>query len=360
MKKVIRSIKENEPLIYRTSVRIGGSAQYFIEAHSIDNLINAVRWANESGLPVTLLGAGTNVLISDSGILGLVIRNYAEELNIADKESKKTDAEPKKQKSTAADSKHSSRWESDQKKGTFRGIEFKDLDYDESKYPRIDVEIESGASLPKTINYLLDRGITGLQWFAGIPGTIGGAVFNNIHGGSHFLSEYIKEVEVLDSEGNNKSLKTEDLGMDYDKSRFHHSQELILKTKLTLSKGDVRRAKSTALEWRKRKSIQPKNSPGCVFKNISREDREKLGYPTTSTGYIIEHVLKMSGYSEGDAKISDVHANFIVNTGNATAEDYLKIIKMVRRRAKNETGLSLEPEIVFLGFDPEEIQSLYF
>jgi UDP-N-acetylmuramate dehydrogenase len=342
------NIKKQEPLLFRTSVRIGGPAEYFIDAYTEEEIAKAIAWARSEDIPVTLLGGGTNILISDNGIPGLVVRNHTSSITIVKERSPEDIV-----------SQDPYRWESDKKKGTFRGIEFCDLDYDESLYPRVEVLVDSGVSLQKAINYLLDQGITGLQWYSGIPGTIGGAVFNNIHGGTHFLSEVIEKVEVIDVSGERKWIDIEELGMEYDSSRFHRSDEIITKTKFKLFKGDAERSKYIADEWKKRKKIQPRNSPGCAFRNISQEDRQIRGYPTTSTGYIVEHVLNMSGYRIGDAKVSEAHANFIVNEGDATAEDYLTIIKNIIRIAKEKAGIKLEPEIVLLGFDESEIEGVY-
>lgn len=340
--------KLNEPLSKHTTLKIGGPADILFEAHSIEELIYAAGKAKKLKVPVTIIGWGSNILVSDNGIRGLVIKNMSRNIKIKGEKPAQSKSQNESQKITA-------RWESDRKKGSFK-YEFKDLDYDETDKPRIEAILDSGVSLPYAINYLIDKGITGLQWFAGIPGTIGGAVFNNIHGGSHFLSEYLIKVKVLDKDLKVKELDMEDLGFDYDKSRFHDSEEIILQATFSLFKGDAQRAKATTLEWAKRKSIQPKNSPGCTFANISQEEKERLNYPTTSVGYIVEHVLKMSGFQIGNAAISKQHHNFIVNKGKATAKDYLAVMKEIYKRTKKQIGIRLVSEIFLIGFDKEEIK----
>jgi UDP-N-acetylmuramate dehydrogenase len=196
---------------------------------------------------------------------------------------------------------------------------------------------------------LFKQGVTGLQWYARVPGTIGGAVYNNIHGGSHTFAEILKKVVVLNKHGSIKTISGKELRLGYDKSRFHVSGEVILEATLVLKMGDVKRARKTASEWKKRKEIQPMNSAGCVFKNISEEDRAVLGYPTTSVGYIIEHVLNMSGFAIGGAAIAKEHHNFIVNTGKATAKDFLAVRDEVARRARESVGIELEDEIMRVG-----------
>ena len=113
--------------------------------------------------------------------------------------------------------------------------------------------------------------------------------------------------------------------------------------------GDKDRAKAVVSELAKRKSIQPMNSAGCVFKNITDEDKERLGYPTAATGYIVERVLKMTDFKVGGAKVSSAHHNFIVNDGGASAKDFLAVRDEVIKRAKESIGVDLESEIIHLG-----------
>lgn len=333
--------KLNEPLAKYTTVGIGGPADILFTATNKAELTNAIIKARELEIPITILGGGSNVLISDKGIRGLTIRVLENNIQIGDTNSKKT-TENDTQKFVA-------RWESDSTVGTFK-YEFADLDYDESDKERVEVTLSAGTGLQYAIRYLIEQGITGLQWYSYIPGTIGGAVYNNLHGGTHFLGEVIEEVEVLTPDNQIKILTNNDLKNDYDKSRFHDSKEIILSAKLKLFKGDTKKATYVVNEWAARKGKQqPMNSPGCVFGNITQEDKERLGYPTTSVGFVVEHPLKMSGFRIGDAMIATTHHNFIVNAGNATAKDYLAVINEIKKRAKKEIGIELVPEIVMLG-----------
>ncbi len=342
-------LKRNFPLSYLTSIKIGGPADLLFTAQSKESLKESILLARQYDIPVTILGGGTNVLISDKGIRGLVIRNMSSHFEILGKV--KSGIKIKKQQA---------RWNSDNAKGTFRGIDFRDLNYDESELPQVRVLMDSGVSLSGIIYKMIESGLTGLQWYAGIPGTIGGAVHNNIHGGEHFFSELIEEVEIMTLDNRILKMSYKDLGLDYDKSRFHQSGEIILTVKLRLYLGDVKRAKFTADEWKKRKKIQPRNSPGCVFKNITLEDKNRLGYPTTSIGYLVEHILKMLGYRSGDIGISQVHGNFIINHGKASARDFLKVVRELKKRAYEIAGLDLEPEIFFLGFDKNELKGVTY
>ena len=341
-----RKAKTNELLAKRTYLKIGGPADLYFEAENTSEFKKAISEAQKLKVPITPLGDGSNILISEKGIRGLVLVNRSNEIVILGEEKEKTRISAVKPEY---------RWESDSKEGTFK-YEFSDLDYDESDQPRIKVKMDSGVNLSRATGYLLGKGITGLQWYAGIPGTIGGAVFNNIHGGTHFISEVIDKVSVVNPKGDKLALGIKDLGADYDKSRFQESGEVIIDVTFLLFRGNVAKAEYVRYEWAKRKSLQPRNSPGCAFHNLTQEQKEKLNLPTTSVGFVIEHLLKMTGFRIGDAAISKGHHNFIINEGNATAKDYLAVMKTIYRKAKEELGIELVPEIFLLGFDMDEIE----
>lgn len=334
-------IKRNIPLAPYTTLRIGGPAEMLVEVHGAQELLEMVGSAQAESIPVTILGEGSNVLISDNGIRGLVVINKSDALTIAEQLSP---ASPVKILSITP------RWQSDHLKGTFK-YEFADLDYDESNAPTVSVKVDSGASLPNVLHTVLTHGVTGLQWFSGIPGTIGGAVINNIHGGTHFFHEYVQSVRLLTAKGDENEIQNKDFRIDYNRTNFQKSGDTIVSVTLALKNGDAKRARSVAGEWARRKSIQPRNSPGCAFGNITAEEQTRLGYPTTSVGYIVEHVLKMTGYRAGDAAISTAHHNFIVNEGHATAKDYRAVMNEIARRTKEECGITLISEIFLLGFE---------
>jgi len=331
--------KLNESLAPYTTVRIGGCADILYFAKSKDDFRKIVSRCNKYNIQCFVLGGGSNTLISDEGYRGVIIKPEFSSITIGEE----------KIVHTPSNKKIEARWQSDNTRGTFRGTEFKDLDYDESDCEKVPVTVEAGMLLQPFIKYTINNGLTGMQWYAYIPGTIGGAVFNNLHGGTHFLSEVIIEVTVCNQQGEVFKLPSDELGFEYDKSVFQKQHLYILEVTLALNKGDAARAEYVYNEWFKRKSATQKmNSVGCVFANISNEDKERLGYPTTSVGYIVEHVLKMSGFRVGDAVISPTHHNFILNEGKATAKDYLAVINEIKKRAKEEIGLDLKTEIVYL------------
>ena len=335
-------IKRNIPLAPYTTLHIGGPAQLLFEAESASELAEAIRSAHAERVPVTVLGEGSNVLVSDKGIAGLVIINRSQSILI---EKRGDPAAPKSDRPQT--SRH---WQLDSTKKSIH-YDFTDLDYEESALPTSRVTIESGVSLPYATNFLFEHSLTGLQWYAGIPGTIGGAIVNNIHGGTHLFDEHLESVTVLTPRGRKQTITKDKLRNAYNASRFHSSGETILSASFYFPRGDVNKAKYVASEWAKRKAIQPRRSPGCAFTNLTAEDQQRLGLPTNATGYLIEHVLKMTGYRVGDAAISQAHHNFIVNEGNATAEDFLAVMKEIQFRAEKECGVELKPEIFMLGFE---------
>lgn len=348
------SYKKDEPMSLHTTFRIGGKADYFVDVREEDKLRNLIIELEKNKIPYIVLGWGSNVLVSDDGIRGVVIRNRVKEFRLrsSDKKTHKESKEFNKKSEIRLDQ------ISEKERGIYS---FMDLDYDESDIKdEVLVEVSAGMDMPELITKTLDMGLTGLQWYAGIPGTVGGAVFNNIHGGTHLFEEVFEEAEVINIENLKVEKKSkQDMKFDYDESYLHKSGDIILSVTLRLKKGDKDRAIYTAKEWYQRKAIQPRNTPGCVWKNISNEAKIKNGFEANATGYIIDQKLGWRGKKKvGDAIISDKHANFIENLGRASAMDVLKIMKDTRDEIYKKYGIKLESEIIFLGFisrNPDEV-----
>jgi len=370
-------IKQNYPLAPITTLKIGGPADIYIQTTSQPEFIKLLKFLStyeignqpsqqflsaqrtrtsikdrgspkvastakirsqaDNNIPITILGNASNVLISDSGIRGIVIKNSSSSIKILSKTTKtnfsKTDTH---------------RTENEPEKY----LDFSKIDYDESGFPQIKVQISSGTSLPHAINYLLDKGITGLQWFAYIPGTIGGAIVHNAHGGSYHISDYLINVKVFNlATGKTIIYSKSKLPWQYQTSYFlNHPQMIILSANFNLFLGDVNRAKLSRDAWIAQKSkVQPVNSAGSVFANPPLDICQKIWGEQKSTGWIIDHELNLKGYKIGGAQISPLHANFIVNNGSATSKDYLSLIKLVQNQAKSKFGFDLKHEIKLLG-----------
>jgi UDP-N-acetylmuramate dehydrogenase len=322
-----------------TTVKIGGPADIFINTKTNHQFKRVLRTLAEfKAENITILGNGSNVLISDSGIRGVVVKNSSKKIKILNDSNKH-------QKLGVI---NSHRTENDPTKY----LNFDKLDYDESDCSTVNVEFSSGVFLPYALNYLFDHGVTGLQWFAYIPGTIGGAVWYNIHGGKYHFSDFMESITVFDIQAGclKKYLKSE-LNWDYDQSFFQlHPELVIVSVVLRLFRGDTERAKYTAQSWIEQKTkVQPINSLGSVFKNPSLKDCLKVWGEQKTAGWIIDHELNWKGKSVGNAQISEKHANFIVNNGHASATEYYTLTKSVQDEVQKRFGIKLEIEAKLLG-----------
>lgn len=303
----------NEPLAKHTYMKIGGPADQFVEVMSKDDLIEAVRYAIKDKIPYIVIGGGSNVLVADKGFRGLIIKNKTSHIQL---------------------------------KGFAGGVQNGKVDLKE-----VLVEAESGVPANLLIRYTLDQGLAGLEEMLGLPGSVGGAVYNNSHHLDKLWGDHIVEVEVIDGEGKLKKYSHDDLNLAYDYSILHKTKETVLTATFQLVKGDKTKLWEVATEAVKRRSAtQPlgKPSSGCMFKNISLADKMRLGVPTLSVGYLIDK-SGLKGMRVGGASVSDVHANFIVNDGSATSSDVLSLIKEVKKIIKEKYGVNLELEVIPIG-----------
>lgn len=336
----------DEPMARYTTVGIGGPADMLVVANNSRDLESLIKAAQEFEVPVTVFGGGSNILVADEGIRGLVVIARGGDYEIQGKR------EVKKSKDDSPDA----RWGLD---GQTARYLFEDLDYDETDLDTVRVVVDAGINVQQFMYNVFDEGLTGLQWYSGIPGTFGGGVFNNVHGGTHFISEVVNFVEVLTPRGETRRYKVDEINPDYNWTIFHENNDYILRVGLDLYLGDPKKAKYVADEWRARKhKVQPQKSTGCVFANISSELKEEMGFPTTSVGYIIERELCMTDFRLGNVLISPKHHNFIVADGEACASDYVKIIKEITQRAKEEFDIDLVCEIMFHGFEDSELEGI--
>ncbi len=333
-----------------TQVKIGGPAEVFAEVKNQAHLIKLLQYCHQRQLRYYLLGWGANTLIADRGLRGLVIKNAATEITI------QPDQELDQLQNNRQPPKLIPRWEIDDQHPT--AALMAKVEQKAAHAERCLVKISAGTPLPVAINQLCSQGIGGLEWFAKIPATIGGAIYNNIHGGKHFLSEVLYSVEILNQAGEIEAVPITKLDMDYDLSRFHTSNEVILAANFLLYKLEPQLLQQVALNWAKSKANQPQKSLGCVFQNLHPTDQERLQLPTSSVGYFIDKVLNLKGFQIGDAIISPLHAAFIVNLGHATAADYLAVIRHVQQAALQQSQLFLKPEIFFLGFTKQELRGI--
>lgn len=285
-------IRRNEKLARYTTWRIGGPAELLFQPQNSQECAVAISFAKEYDIPVTFLGSGSNVLVSDQGIAGLIIlTNLMKEAH----------------------------WQEDR------------------------IRVGAGYSLPKLAQEAAQKGLTGLEFAAGIPGTVGGAVLMNAGANGGEMAELVEAVQVVSSQGIIEDLSCEQLGFSYRHSLLQNSGLLVTEVALKLKPGDQGAIKEKmAANLAVRKLKQPLEYPnaGSVFKNP----------PHDAAGRLIEEV-GAKGLTIGGAQISNKHANFIVNIGGATAKDVIELIKEVQALVLERFGFLLETEVVMLGFD---------
>ncbi len=293
IKNVFRGhIALNEPLGKYTSMRVGGPADFYLEPVDKDDLVSVISYLRERSIPFLMLGRGSNMLVSDEGVRGVVI-------NI---ESGLSDV----------------RMEGDL------------------------VVAEAGVKLTKFVDFCIQRGFAGVEMLAGIPGTLGGAVVMNAgaHGGE--ISDHLVDVEVF-SKATVQRIKKADAGFAYRTSRF--AGDIVLRASFRLPKGEKEELIKRRSEYlRQRNLTQPTALPnsGSMFKNPIGNFAAKL----------IEQA-GLKGKRVGGAQISEKHANFIVNLGSATAADVMTLIDLAQRTVHQNAGILLEVEVKLVGFSEE-------
>lgn len=329
-------VRLNESLADHTTFRIGGPANVFWETRDFKLLGKVVLLCQKTDLPYLIIGTGANLLVGDQGFRGLVIRIVENKIKLL--------GSLKIGQSIQASGEHYQPFE------ITKYLKFDDLDLIEPP-PDTLVQAGAGVSLPVIISWSLDQGLTGLQNFAGIPASIGGAVYNNIHGGTKLFDQFVERVTVLDRDGQLKVLEHDDLDFRYDHSRLQSSGEVVLEAVLRLSHGEVEKARWVREEWLKRKlKVQPQvNCPGCIFKNLSLPQAQRIGSPTVGAGWVIDVGLGLKGRRVGGVSISEKHANFFVNDGSGKATDVLKLIDLCKKKAREKFGLDLTEEIQKVG-----------
>ncbi len=283
-----------------TTFKIGGPADFLYEAGSADELATAVLVARELAIPYFVLGLGANILIGDKGFRGLVIRNVARR----------------------------TQWFEDGR-----------------------VWVESGAVMADLIRDAVRRGWSGLEHYAGIPSTVGGAVWQNLHflspaperARTMFIAEVFESCDILTAEGTRRTVGADYVHFGYDDSIFHHRPDVALAVTFRLAPGDpatMHRIIQENLSWRGARHpwLDWHPSAGSIFRKI-----EGVG-----AGRLIDQ-CGLKGTRCGDAQISHIHANIIVNLGHATARDVRELIAIAQRAVYERFGQHLEPEIGFVG-----------
>lgn len=291
--------KFQEPLAGYTYFRIGGPADAFVVVSEVKDLKAIIQACIRHKTPWTILGGASNVLVSDKGIRGVVIRNQSQ------------------------------------------GMHFQDLDQE-----TMEVEAASGVPVNVLVRESVNHGLEGLDAFLGLPGTVGGAVVNNSHYTQKLFGDFVWQVDVLTPQGEEKTYRQSELKFSYDYSILQQTKDVVLHVRLRLQKGVREQLEQTLLHAVKHRSeSQPLGQPssGCMFQNVVHPDGTK-----ESAGKLIDQA-GCKGMRVGGAEVSPIHANFIVNTGNATAQDVLTLAEEVRSAVQEKFGITLQREVFLLG-----------
>lgn len=301
------SLQKRKPLSEISTFGIGGPARFFVEAHSGEEMKDAIRFCHQEKVPFLIVGKGSNCLFHDNGFDGLVILNR--------------------------------------------------IDFIESEAGVY--HVGAGYSFSLLGTQTARSGWTGLEFASGIPGTVGGAVFMNAGANQRETQDVLSEVEFVNEQGEAILFKKDDLIFGYRFSSFHRLKGAIISAKFILKPCTEARENQLAL-IQYRLSTQPYSQPsaGCVFRNPPAlhsvvHNENPLSVHGLSAGALIER-SGLKGLSVGGAVVSEKHANFILNQGYATAADVLNLIQLVKQRVKEKTGVELEQEIRVIPYNHEE------
>ncbi|MEW5900825.1 MAG: UDP-N-acetylmuramate dehydrogenase [Acidobacteriota bacterium] len=299
MAAVQKRLRRKVSLRRLSSFRIGGKTDYFFEATSPAELRSCLRFVREHSIPFYLIGAGTNLLFDDAGFRGLILKN-------AVKGSERTAGES-----------------------------------------AIDVWV--GTPLSDLVDLAAEEGLEGIEFAAGIPGTVGGAVFGNAGAFGRCLGEFLEEALLLDERGREFRAKTDFFEFSYRHSSLKKRHLVVLKAAFRLKRGDKGRIKAKIEEnLEQRRSRHPSLRTayaGSYFKNPVRPDQTKM-----AAGYLLEKVGAKE-LSRGRAAVYSGHANFLINRGGARAQDVLGLAGELKARVKKEFGIELEEEVIYLPAD---------
>ena len=295
-------LQRDIPLAPYTTFKIGGPADLYYEADTADALARAIQAARALDIPHLLMGTGANVLVGDRGVRGLVIRNTARHLEL--------------------------------------------------RPDRHQLWAESGAVMfPRVIETAVDAGLSGLEHYVGIPSTVGGALWQNLHflappperARTMFIEEVLAEADILTEDGDRRTVGVDYFEFGYDDSILHHRDDVVLSATFQLEPGDearMREIMAANLQWRaaRHPPLDTEPSVGSIFKKI-----EGVG-----AGRLIDG-CGLKGTRIGGAEVTHRHANIMINRGGATAADVVALIKHVQEVVERETGYALETEIDFVG-----------
>ena len=286
-----KNVLKDEPMKNHTTFKIGGNADFVAFPENEEQIIALLNLAKTENIPLTVLGNGSNILVGDGGIEGLVI---------------------------------------------IIGKNMKNAEFD-----GVTVKAQSGILLSRLASLIYEKSLTGFEFASGIPGSLGGALYMNAGAYGEELSLIVKDVTFIDKDNNIKTIDKKDCGFGYRHSVFMENGGIITSCTLSLKNGNKEEIKAKTDDLKERRvSKQPLDKPsaGSTFKRPT-------GY---FAGALIEEA-GLKGFKIGGAQISEKHAGFVVNTGNATAKDVLSVIEHAQKTILEKFGVFMEPEVKMIG-----------
>ena len=293
-------VRQNAPLAVLTTFKVGGPADWLVEAAGAADVQRALAIGRRAGVPVTMLGGGSNVLVADGGVRGIVVRLHGGQVQQIDANRVRADA---------------------------------------------------GVTINGLVRWTISHGVAGIEAWAGTPGTVGGAVHGNAHFQRRNIGDLIDRVAVAGQNGEVTEVPAEQMEFGYDTSRLQRTGEKALWVDFRVGRGDPAELRAIARgSLAFRKQTQPLDTPsaGCIFQNPDPAvDPVPAGIPASAGALVDRAGLK--GAREGSAHVSTTHANFIVNDGGASARDIRRLIAQCKQAVRDRFGVELREEIVYLG-----------
>ncbi len=283
-------IKENVSLKELTTFKIGGNAEIFVSVKDADEVAYVMKKVKEYKLPLFVLGKGSNLLVSDKGVKGVVLNMCG-----------------------------------------FDGVRFEENN----------VVCKAGLYLQKLCTLALERGLSGLEFAFGIPGSVGGALYMNAGAYGGEIKDCVVSAKCIDQNGNTLVLSRDEMALGYRTSVFKNSGYIITEVTFSLKEDDKEQIKARMNDFMsRRKDKQPLEfaSAGSTFK---RPEGHFAGALIEKNG--------LKGLSVGDAAVSEKHAGFVINKGNAKSEDVKELIEIIKKTVYENDGVMLEPEVIFVG-----------
>lgn len=314
-------VRQNEPMSAHTSFKIGGRAEFYTDISTVDDLIKAVNAARKLEIPVFIFGGGSNIIVSDVGIKGLVIKNNCRRFEVM-----RVLGKVKRMNGKAT------------------------IDLDGAL-----VFAESGVIMNQLVRFAIEQGLGGLEYQLGLPGTVGGGVYmnSNFPRIGVYVGDCVFKAKLLTKDGDIKEVDHKYFKFAYDYSILQETGEIVLSVIFKLTPVDKKLLWERGMEaLTYRNETQPKGaSAGCTFRNITIVDAMRIPTPEriTSAGFLVDKA-GLKGKRIGDAMISDLHANFILNMGKAKADDVVSLVNLMKDEVFRRFGVKLALEVKTVGF----------